>query len=167
MIPLSDADAQETIRDFGDELWTPQPADLAGRFNSIADFYNLYKSGKATPLQVAEALLPLIRRDVEKPSKYAVAWIHIHPEEVLAAAKASTERWAAGKPLGLLDGVPYGVKDDTHVKGYVSSLGMKVVPSEPFFTTVEDSTTWPVLKLQEAGAIMMGKMNQHEVGMCT
>ncbi len=130
--PAADGAATEPLLALGEDVSTPQPKDLPGRFHSVADYHELYKSGKATPLQVIDALLPLIRRDVKEPSKYASAWIHIHPEEVLKAAKASTERWEAGKPLSILDGVPFGVKDDTDVKGYVSTFGMKHNASEPF-----------------------------------
>jgi len=144
-----------------------QPADLPGRFNTVADYIEAYKSGEVTPLQVVETLLPLVRRDVETPSKYANAWIQTKPDEVLAAAKASTERWAAGNPIGILDGIPFGVKDDTSVKGYVSTMGMRVNTDEPFFTTPMTETAWPAQKLIDAGAIMLGKMNQHEVGMDT
>ena len=167
MIPLSDGPRTQALLELGKDLTTPQPQDLAGRFYSVADYHELYKSGKATPLQVVDALLPLIRRDVKPPSKYANAWIHVHAEEVLKAAKASTARWAAGKPLGILDGVPFGVKDDTEVKGYVNTYGMKAKASEPFFSIAAEETMWPVQKLEEAGAIMIGKNNQHEVGMGT
>ena len=153
--------------DFEPEVVTPQSEKLAGRFNSVADYHEAYKSGEITPLQVVETLLPLIRRDVEKPSKYANAWIQTHVDEVLAAAKASTERWAAGKPLGVLDGVPFGVKDDTAVKGYVSTMGMKVNKNIPYFNKPAEKTIWPAQKMEEAGAIMVGKMNQHEIGMDT
>ena len=80
----------------GPELHQPQPADLAGRFYSAADYHALYQSGAATPLQVAEALLPLVRRDddAKQPrSKYAVAWTQTDVEAVRAAAGASAERW--------------------------------------------------------------------------
>ncbi|KAK3393812.1 amidase signature domain-containing protein [Podospora didyma] len=170
VIPLADGTVQtsSSMLELGAELRTPQPTNLAGRFNSVADYHEAYRSGEVTPLQVAEALLPLIRRDIKpEPSKYAVAWLQTNVDEVLAAAKASTERWAAGKPLGVLDGVPFGVKDDLEVKGFVSTMGMKVNKSEPYFNTPQTETVWPVQKLQEAGGIMMGKMNQHEVGMDT
>ncbi|KAL2017386.1 hypothetical protein VTK56DRAFT_2229 [Thermocarpiscus australiensis] len=165
VIPLGDGSSRVgSMLELGPDLQRPQPADLAGRFYSAADYHELYKSGEATPLQVAEALLPLIRRDVQPQSKYAVAWTQSNADEVLAAAKASTERWAAGEPLGILDGVPFGVKDDVEVKGFVSTIGMRVNKSEPYFNTPETSTAWPVRKLEEAGAVMMGKMNMHELG---
>ncbi|KAK0624649.1 amidase signature domain-containing protein [Bombardia bombarda] len=167
VIPLADGTSIESMIALSPELTKPQPADLAGRFYSVADYHELYKSGEVTPLRVAEALLPLIRRDIEPQSKYAVAWIQTNVDEVLAAAKASTERWAAGTPRGILDGVPFGVKDDIAVKGFVSTMGMKVDHSEPYFNQPQTESVWPVQKLQEAGAILMGKMNQHEIGMDT
>lgn len=101
------------------------------------------------------------------PTEYSVAWLDIHEDEVLAAARASTERWAAGKPLGILDGVPFGVKADCEVKGYVNTMGMKVDTRYPYFGKPATQSLWPVRKLEEAGAVMVGKMNQHEVGMDT
>lgn len=67
---------------FEPELLVAQPADAPGRFASFADYHELYRSGEATPLQVVEALLPLIRRDVEKPTEYSIAWLDIHVDEV-------------------------------------------------------------------------------------
>ena len=127
----------------------------------------MYKSGKVTPLQVVEALLPLIDREHKPASDYSVAWLDIHGDEVLAEAKASTERYAAGKPISILDGVPVGVKCDVDMKGFVSTLGMKVNKAWPYFQTPSTSTVWPVQKLQEAGAIVVGQNNMHEVGMDT
>ncbi|KAJ4290752.1 hypothetical protein N0V88_006501 [Collariella sp. IMI 366227] len=168
VIPLADSTSPTTpFIPLTSKQQSIQPPDLAGRFYSAADYYELYRTGKATPLQVAEALLPLIRRDIEPQSKYAVAFTQTHVDEVLAAAKASTERWAAGMPLSILDGVPFGVKDDVDVKGFVSTMGMKVREEEEYFKKVKESTAWPALKMIEAGAVMMGKMNQHEVGMGT
>lgn len=114
-----------------------------------------------------QALLPLIHRDVANPTEYSKAWLDIHVDDVLAAARASTERWAAGKPHGLLDGIPFGVKADCEVEGYVNTMGMKVDTRHAYFTKPATGTVWPVHKLEEAGAIMVGKMNQHEVGMDT
>lgn len=145
------------------ELFPSQLQDLPGRYYSAADYHALYKSGDLTPLKVAETLLGLIRA----PSKYADAWRWVNEDAVLASARASTERWAAGKPKGLLDGVPFGVKDDVDAKGYVSTFGMKVDKSIPFFNTVAAESEWSVAKLEEAGGILMGKMHMHEVGMDT
>lgn len=148
------------------ELLQAKYLNSPARYYTANDYHEMYKTGKATPLQVAEALLPLITRGSQNPpSKYEDAWVDSHGKDqlVLEAAKASTERYAAGKPLGVLDGVPIGVKDDTHIKGYVSHIGMKYNPSLPVFKEQEESV-WPVKKLQEAGAVIVGKNCMHELG---
>lgn len=164
MIPLADPTAsEEEAPGVGPELFPAQPEDLPGRYYSAADYHALYKSGEVTPLQVAETLLSLIR----PPSKYADAWRWLNEDLVLAAARASTERWASGKQKGLLDGVPFGVKDDVDVEGYLTTIGMKVDKSIPFFNQTATESEWSVRKLEEAGAIMMGKLHMHEIGMDT
>lgn len=44
---------------------------------------------------------------------------------------------------------------------------MRPDPRLAFFQKPADASLWPVRKLEEAGAVMLGKMNQHEVGMDT
>lgn len=131
------------------------------RYYSIADYHESYKSGQLTPLQVAETILSL----VNKPGSYDDAWADSHGMDhlVLEAAKASTERYAAGKPLGVMDGVPVGIKDDTDVQGYINHIGMKYDESVPCFAAKTESA-WPVKKLQEAGAVIIGKNRMHELG---
>ncbi|KAL2198925.1 amidase signature domain-containing protein [Corynascus similis CBS 632.67] len=87
--------------------------------------------------------------------------------EILEAAAESTKRWAEGKPLSPLDGVPFGVKDDVDAEGFVSTMGMKVNDAHKYFNILPEQSAWPVKKLKMAGAIMLGKLNQHEVGMDT
>jgi Asp-tRNA(Asn)/Glu-tRNA(Gln) amidotransferase A subunit family amidase len=149
---------------FEPELLTPKHASSSSksRYYSASDYHAMYKSGALTPLQVIETLLGLTTGG---GSKYSDAWADAHGAEKLAveAARASTERWAAGTPLGVLDGVPVGVKDDTDVKGYVNHYGMKYNGALPAFAAREE-TAWPVRKLQEAGAIVLGKNKMHELG---
>lgn len=102
-----------------------------------------------------------------EPTDYSRAWLDINIDAARAAAKASTERYVAGKPLGILDGIPFGVKADLAVKGFVNTMGMHVNTKYDYFNKPADESLWPVLKLEAAGAIMIGKMNQHEVGMDT
>src|SRR6187402_3293344 len=135
------------------------------RYYTASDYHEMYKSGTVTPLQVAITLLDVTRKVDGSDSKYADAWVYSQGRDgmVLEAAKASTDRYAAGKQLGVLDGVPVGIKDDTDVKGYITSMGMKYNPSIPFFSKKTESA-WPVKKLQEAGAVVVGKNCMHELG---
>ncbi|KAL7623792.1 hypothetical protein AAE478_005345 [Parahypoxylon ruwenzoriense] len=145
------------------ELTERLPEDLAGRFYSAADYHELFKSGKLTPLIVAKALLPLISRGQKPPAKYESAWAVTREDLVLAAAKKSTERYATGRYLGVLDGVPVGVKDDMDVEGYVSHFGLPFDASDPCFKPAT-RTIWPIAQLEAAGAIVIGKLAMHELG---
>ncbi|KAJ9656031.1 hypothetical protein H2201_008674 [Coniosporium apollinis] len=136
--------------------------DVPGRFYSIQDFHDAYKSGRLTPSAVVEALLPLIRRDVEKPSEHSIAFLDTKVELVRQAAEASTRRYKEGKPLGCLDGVPVAVKDEVDLKGYKKCLG-----SKKDFTNKLDETSWCVTKWEEQGAVVLGKLNMHELGLDT
>ncbi|TLD27218.1 hypothetical protein PspLS_04394 [Pyricularia sp. CBS 133598] len=167
VIPLPAEDDAAATRQTAAELTTPAayPAQSAPRYHSAADYHAMYKSGAATPLQVATALLPYITG--AKGPEHATAWTACKRDEVLAEARASTERWAAGNPIGVLDGVPFGVKCDTPVAGYVNTFGIKPQAGLSFFKKVQGEDCWPVKKMREAGAIMVGRLNMHEIGMDT
>lgn len=122
----------------------------------------MYLSGELTPLAVAESLLPLIRRDISPSSHHALAFISSHTEAILTAAKASTLRYQSGTPLGIMDGVPTAIKDELDIAGYATTWGMKRDNVE-----IAKTSSWPVQTLERAGAIILGKLNMHELGFDT
>ncbi|KAF2430191.1 amidase signature enzyme [Tothia fuscella] len=132
------------------------------RLYGVTEYHEVYKSGRLTPMDVVNKLLPLIRRDVTPRSEHATSFISTQVELVLAAAEASTQRYAAGKSLGILDGIPIGVKDEVNVKGYSRCLG-----TTKTFNNGDVETSWCVKKWEESGAIIVGKTNMHEIGMDT
>lgn len=136
------------------------PKDGQPRFYTIQDFHAAYKTGASTPSDIVEALLPLILRDVPKRSPHATSFTETKIELVRQAAEASTKRWRAGKPLGILDGVPFAVKDDVDVRGYNRHVGT----SRDYNEGREVETSWCVKKCEEEGAVLIGKLNMHELG---
>ncbi|KAI0450806.1 amidase signature domain-containing protein [Xylaria acuta] len=133
---------------------------------SVAHYRSLYTTGELTPLAVANALLPLIRRDTSPPGQHSTAWISVRVDLAIKAAEASTLRHREGRPLGPLDGIPVAIKDEYDVEGYATTIGSPIVPTdEEHVKNIVDS--WCVEKLKEAGAIIMGKMNMVEFGMDT
>ncbi|KAI1266361.1 amidase signature enzyme [Xylariaceae sp. FL1019] len=157
----SDGDAVLEL-DTSPENFPRQPDDLAGRFYSAADYHELYKSGDLTPLQVAEVLIPLISRELN--GRYESAWSDIQKEMLLEAAKSSTARYREGKSLGILDGVPVGVKEDTEVRGLTCLYGQRPQPSDPNFVPAKN-TAWPVARLADEGALIIGHLAMHELGL--
>ncbi len=75
---------------------------------TVADYHSAFEAGKLTPLAVAEALLEL-----SNSPKHKVAFLSVKRDQVIAAAKASTQRYMEGKAKGMFDGVPVAVKGMT------------------------------------------------------
>ncbi|KAI0080434.1 amidase signature enzyme [Panus rudis PR-1116 ss-1] len=123
-------------------------------FYTSADYVAAYKDKKTTPTAVAEYLLALV-----KQPPHNLAFIQIRDDLTLQAAQASTNRYANGTTLGPLDGVPIVVKDEVDINGYRKTFG-----SAKVFDNGEGPTSWCVKKLEEAGAIIIGKANMHELG---
>jgi Asp-tRNA(Asn)/Glu-tRNA(Gln) amidotransferase A subunit family amidase len=139
--------------------------DVAPGPCAAATYRELYLSGELTPLDVARAILPLIRRDTTPPGEHSVAWIEVRPDLILEAAAASTRRYAEGRSLGPLDGVPTAVKDDYDMEGYKTSLGTCHNYAPDVVTS--DEVCWCIRKLEEMGAVNLGKLSLHEFGMDT
>jgi len=128
------------------------------RFNTIADYHHAYLSGKCTPTDVANRLIAAVEHSNKCHNLRAI--VDILPADVLAQAEASSARYAAGTPLGPLDGVPVSAKDQIDVANYTTSKGMRV--GSKTFIASEDATS--VAKLRAAGAVIFGKANQTEIG---
>ncbi len=161
MIPLADPNPTHESKNFDSESFPILPDHLPGRYRSVSEYHAMYLSGQLTPLAVAESLLPLIRRDINPTPRHSIAFIDSHVEEVLAAAKASTLRYKKGTPLSIFDGVPTAIKDDSDVKGYRTTDGCK---RNDDVIKVAEKSSWPVQKWEEAGAVIIGKANMHELG---
>ncbi|MCK6576133.1 amidase [Myxococcota bacterium] len=130
----------------------------AGPFESAADFTRAYAEGTRTPADVADAALAWAEAlDARLPAMRIL--IAQRPDDVRAQAAASTARWAAGRPLGPLDGVPVVVKDELDVEGYPTTVGTSFQGATP---AAADAFT--VARLRAAGAVILGKANMHEIG---
>lgn len=158
-VPAEPSDKVNAVSDSGSS-----PPVQNQDYYSVADYHSLYNSGDITPNDVIRALLPLIRRTPSPPGKYSVAWLENNVEVILAAAEASTLRYKEKKPLGVLDGVPLAVKDEIDVDGYQTRRGSTINYAPPSVRG-KSITAHCVLQWEKAGAINVGKLNQHEFGM--
>jgi Asp-tRNA(Asn)/Glu-tRNA(Gln) amidotransferase A subunit family amidase len=130
------------------------------RPETVADFHAAYRSGRTTPEDVARALaLALRAADAEDPKLRAItAW---REDDLMAHARASSERWRAGKPRSPLDGVPIAVKEELDVAGYPTTVGTSFLGA----VAAEDAAA--VARLRAAGALLYGKANMIELGLDT
>jgi Asp-tRNA(Asn)/Glu-tRNA(Gln) amidotransferase A subunit family amidase len=130
---------------------------------AVLELHALYLSKTITPSDIAEALIEAIEES-ETMSPPLRAFIQVLPENIRAAAAESTARYAAGTPLSILDGVTFGVKDLLDVEGYQTTAGTSFLGS----TRPVAGTIPGVIALVDAGAILAGKLNTHELGLgCT
>lgn len=118
-----------------------------------------YRDHLTTPRRVAERALAEVERlaGVRPSMNISIAQDR---EATLREADAATARWAAGKPLGALDGVPFLVKDEFDVAGLPTSLGVRCQPQPP---AERDATV--VARLRAAGAVFVCKTVLTEWGM--
>lgn len=142
-------------------LWQKNPDN---KYYSAEDYHSMYKSGELTPLAVVKAILPLIRRDITPPGEYSIGLFDTNVDLVLKTAEESTKRYQKKGPLGIFDGVPTGIKDEFDLDGYKTSHGSPV-DFTGIGITEGSITAWNARKLQEAGAIIMGKLSMHEFGL--
>lgn len=115
-----------------------------------------FRDKDLSPVEVAEYLLGRIEALDAKINAFCL----VDPETTLAMARASEERWLAGEPQGLLDGVPVAIKDLVVSKGWPTMRGSKTV--DPKQAAEYDAPS--VARLREHGAVFIGKSTTPEFG---
>jgi Asp-tRNA(Asn)/Glu-tRNA(Gln) amidotransferase A subunit family amidase len=125
---------------------------------SIHDYVEGYRNGCFTPEMAAENILKAIETSDEGEWPLR-AFIAVNADDVLAQARASTERYLSGRPLGPLDGVPVAIKDEIDMLLYGTTVGTKFLGKR---AAQQDATV--VARLRTAGALLPGKTNMHEIG---
>lgn len=108
-------------------------------------------------LSPVEALKAVTER-VARMNPWVNAFAALNPR-ALAQAGESEARWAAGRPMGVLDGVPVTVKDLLNVAGFPTRRGSRTTDATP---AAEDAPA--VLGLKAAGAVILGKTTTTEFG---
>ena len=142
------------------DQWPDAPAFLpeGWRFPTAFDYAQAYRQGRTDPVQVAETILAGIKAlDAQDPPLRA--FVEVDEEEVMRQARASAQRWAGGRPISILDGVPVAVKDELDMVPYPTHMGTRFLGQQP---VTEDAIA--VARMRRAGALMVGKTNMHEIG---
>jgi aspartyl-tRNA(Asn)/glutamyl-tRNA(Gln) amidotransferase subunit A len=123
---------------------------------SAIDLIAGFRARQFSPSEVLEDVLAHIA--VWEP--HIKALYAFDPEGARATAKASTERWHKGEPIGPLDGVPVTIKDNIPTKGVPVPLGTATTALVP---ALADSP--PAARLREAGAVIFSKTTMPDYGM--
>jgi aspartyl-tRNA(Asn)/glutamyl-tRNA(Gln) amidotransferase subunit A len=123
---------------------------------SVTEAGALIGARKLSPVELVEALLARI----EAVDGALHSYILVLAERARTAAKVAEAEIAAGRWRGPLHGIPFGIKDNYHVAGIRTTGGSRLmVESEP-----QPVTSTIVRRLEDAGAILLGKLNTWEYG---
>jgi aspartyl-tRNA(Asn)/glutamyl-tRNA(Gln) amidotransferase subunit A len=125
-------------------------------WKSAAKLVKGYAKRLFSPVEVTASCL----QQIERHDKTLNAMVHVRPEEALAAARASENRWLRGEPQGPVDGVPCLVKDLLLVRGWPTLRGSRTVdPNQPW-----DQDAPSVARLRSSGAVFLGATTTPEFG---
>ena len=115
-----------------------------------------YKTGDASPVEMAQATLAQIERHNGTLNCVCL----VDAETTLEMARAAEARWQSGAPNSAIDGVPVTIKDLTLTKGWPTLRGSKTTdPAGPW-----DEDAPVTARLREAGAVIVGKTTTPEFG---
>ena len=106
------------------------------------------KSGQGSAEQLTQEMLARANTLSDQTQAFAM----LLADDALSAARGLDEKRRAGEPLGLLHGVPIGIKDLLFTKGLPTASGTRVMAD---FRPDFDDTV--VTRLHQAGAVLIGK----------
>jgi aspartyl-tRNA(Asn)/glutamyl-tRNA(Gln) amidotransferase subunit A len=106
------------------------------------------KAGKISPVELTQAYLDRSKMLGPQLNAYAT----LTPDLALKQARTVESEIKAGKYRGPLHGIPYAAKDLLAVPGYPTTWGAR-----PFMKQQFDFTAAVIQKLEDAGAVLLGK----------
>ncbi len=121
----------------------------------IHKLHKLLLTKEITSVELTRAYLEKI--DTADPK--IKAYITVTPDQALEQAEKADKRIQAGE-AALLTGIPLGIKDNMCLKGVRTTCASKILENfvPPFTATVLE-------KLEEQGAVFLGKLNLDEFAM--
>lgn len=129
----------------------PLDLDLLGASKAI-------RSGRLSPLVLTEYCLDRIARF----DGLLNAYITVTADRARAEARRAGEEIASGRWRGPLHGIPMALKDNIDTAGVRTSAASAV-----FADRVPAADADAVVRLERAGAILLGKLNLHEFALGT
>ena len=123
---------------------------------SIYKAAELLKRKDISPVELTRAHLERI----QQLDQHLNAFITITPEVALQQARQAEDEIRQGSYKGALHGIPLGLKDLFETQGIRTTAG-----STFFAEYIPDADAAVVQKLKEAGAILLGKLNMHEIAL--
>ncbi len=123
---------------------------------SIRELHQQLINKERSAIEIAQEFLQRIQ-DLE-PKLHS--FLRITEEQALNQAQQVDAQIAAGENIGLLAGIPIGIKDNLCTQGIPTTCGSRIL--ENFVPPFESTVT---TRLAAAGAVMVGKTNLDEFAM--
>jgi aspartyl-tRNA(Asn)/glutamyl-tRNA(Gln) amidotransferase subunit A len=120
---------------------------------TIAEAARAFRARELSPVELTRACL----KRIEALDGRLNAFVTVLPERALAEAQQAEARLAAGRLRGPLDGIPFALKDLYETAGVRTTAGSKILAD---YIPERDCTC--ARRLNEAGAVLLGKLNMHE-----
>jgi aspartyl-tRNA(Asn)/glutamyl-tRNA(Gln) amidotransferase subunit A len=123
---------------------------------SIRELHQQLMSKERSTVEIVQESLNRIQAVEPKIHSF----LHVTSDRALEQAKQIDAKIAAGEEVGLLAGIPIGIKDNLCTQGVPTTCASNILKN--FVPPYESTVTQ---KLKEAGAIMVGKTNLDEFAM--
>ncbi len=116
----------------------------------------MLKQGEISPVELTQAHLERIQALDQKLN----AFITLTPELALQQARKAEAEIRQGEYRGSLHGIPLGLKD------LFETGGLRTTAGSSFFTDyIPEADAAVVQKIKDAGAVILGKLNMHEIAL--
>ena len=123
-------------------------------FASIPELGRRLRKGEITSVALTEFFL----KRLEQLGPKLNAVVQLTRERAMVEAKLADAELQSGKDRGPLHGIPYGAKDLFATKGIPTTWG-----AEPFRDRIIDEDATAVVRLREAGAVLVAKLAMVEI----
>lgn len=122
-------------------------------WQSLAEAATALKAGAVSPVELTRACLDRI----ERVDRVVHAFVSVDAERALQVARTAEREIKTGHYRGPLHGIPIGLKDNYDTLGVPTRNGSHVFADR---MPRQNATTWA--RLQEAGAVLLGKTTMSE-----
>jgi aspartyl-tRNA(Asn)/glutamyl-tRNA(Gln) amidotransferase subunit A len=129
---------------------------MAFEYLSITQASSMIQRGDLSPVELTQSLLARI----EQLNPLLNAFITITAEQALVEARQAESEIKQGNWKGPLHGIPLALKDLYDTTGVPTTAG-----STFFRQRVPDQDAAVVQKLRQAGMVLLGKLNLHEIAL--
>ena len=123
---------------------------------SIKELHQQLVNKERSAVEIAQEVL----KHIETVEPKVKAFLSVTADRALASAKQVDDKIAAGEEIGMLEGIPLGVKDNMCTKGIKTTCASQILAN--FVPPYESTVTQ---KLKDAGVVVVGKTNLDEFAM--